>query len=188
MDIKCTEVLQWIDKSHLCSSAADAENCILLWHKLVLTSKDITTRSTGRPKYSHFLCYRKRENTSTDGGFNQLWQYQTTMFAIPDIFYRGEMLWNKGIGLDCCYVGVQFLRDVAKASCVLDPFCGKGTVPAMANELGMSAVGVEISAKRCRQVTYLGLFHNSCFINLFMTRSTAFLSYISISFLDRLAS
>mmetsp|Transcript_32141 Transcript_32141/g.46335 ORF Transcript_32141/g.46335 Transcript_32141/m.46335 type:complete len:111 (+) Transcript_32141:607-939(+) len=110
------------------------------------------------------------------------------MFAIPDIFYRGEMLWNKGIGLDCCYVGVQFLRDVAKASCVLDPFCGKGTVPAMANELGMSAVGVEISAKRCRQVTYLGLFHNSCFINLFMTRSTAFLSYISISFLDRLAS
>jgi len=36
MDIKCTEVLQWIDKSHMCSSAADSENCTLLWHKLVL--------------------------------------------------------------------------------------------------------------------------------------------------------
>ena len=73
------------------------------------------------------------------------------MFAVPDIFFRGEMIWAKGIGLDCCYVGLRFLRDVAKADTILDPFCGKGTVMAMANQLGMHAIGVEISRKRCRQ-------------------------------------
>ena len=75
------------------------------------------------------------------------------MFAVPDIFYRGEMIWAKGIGLDCCYVGLRFLLDVAEAETILDPFCGKGTVMAMANQLGMHAVGVEISRKRCRQAS-----------------------------------
>ena len=33
---------------------------------------------------------------------------------------------------------------------VFDPFCGHGTVLAVANEMGLDAVGVEISRKRCR--------------------------------------
>lgn len=85
------------------------------------------------------------------------WSYRTSKFAIPDIFHRGEMLWAKGIGIDCCYVGLCFLRDVAGATCVLDPFCGIGTVVALANEMGMSSIGVEISRKRCRQAVRLKL-------------------------------
>ena len=50
-------------------------------------------------------------------------------------------------------MGLRFLQDVAKAETILDPFCGKGTVMAMANQLGMHAVGVEISRKRCRQAS-----------------------------------
>jgi len=33
---------------------------------------------------------------------------------------------------------------------VIDPFCGQGTVLAVANEMGMDALGVELSRKRCR--------------------------------------
>jgi hypothetical protein len=51
--------------------------------------------------------------------------YRTSLFAVPDIFYRGEMLWPKGIGLDCCFVGVMFLKTVVQARGVIDPFAGQ---------------------------------------------------------------
>jgi hypothetical protein len=67
------------------------------------------------------------------------------------------MLWPKGIGLDCCYVGVMFLKEVAQARCVLDPFAGKGTVVALANALGLDGIGIELSVKRCRYAKALSL-------------------------------
>jgi hypothetical protein len=33
---------------------------------------------------------------------------------------------------------------------VVDPFCGRGTVLAVANAMGFDAIGVDLSAKRCR--------------------------------------
>lgn len=118
----------------------------------------MSTRSTGRPKYSHFLCYRKSKFSPTEMGIiEESKRYRTAMFAVPDIFYRGEMIWAKGIGLDCCFVGVRFLRDVVHAKTVVDPFCGKGTVIAVANLLGVNALGVEISRKRCRNASRIQL-------------------------------
>lgn len=43
----------------------------------------------------------------------------------------------------------------AAAAVVIDPFCGQGTVLAVANELGMDALGVELSRKRSRQALKL---------------------------------
>lgn len=54
-------------------------------------------------------------------------------------------------------MGMKFLRDVAKATCVVDPFCGHGTALAMGNALGMSAIGVEISRRRCKRAERLNL-------------------------------
>ena len=34
---------------------------------------------------------------------------------------------------------------------VLDPFCGVGTVVALANAMGLDSTGVEVSAKRVRK-------------------------------------
>ena len=64
-------------------------------------------------------------------------RYPNSAFAAPDVFDRGEMLWPRGIGLDAAYMGLTFLREVAQVRHVLDPFCGVGTVLAMANALGM---------------------------------------------------
>ena len=36
------------------------------------------------------------------------------------------MLWPRAIGLDSCYLGLIFLKEVALAECVIDPFCGVG--------------------------------------------------------------
>jgi tRNA G10 N-methylase Trm11 len=38
---------------------------------------------------------------------------------------------------------------------VVDPFCGHGTILAVANEHGLDAVGVELSAKRARKARRL---------------------------------
>ena len=67
------------------------------------------------------------------------------------------MLWPKGIGLDCCYVGVAFLQQVMQATCIFDPFAGRGTVLAMAGELGLEAIGIELSPKRCRKAQALSV-------------------------------
>eukprot|EP01041_Mallomonas_annulata_P001507 gene1507-2904_t len=137
-------VIHWIDKSHLCSSAADLQGMTMLWHKNVLTTT-IEKHSLGRPTYSHLVCYGK---ALVDG-------YENDAFSTPDIFPRGDMVWPKGIGLDCCLLGVSFLQRVAQAHTVVDPFCGQGTVLAVANALGMHAIGVELSIKRCRKARSL---------------------------------
>jgi len=139
--------LKWLDKSYLCSQAANQSKsgCELLWHKIAYTC-ELTARSNGRPNYSHLLCYAK-EVTPCD----------TDTFFIPDIFHRGEMVWKAAIGLNCCVAGVSFLKYVAKTSVVIDPFCGFGTVLAVSNALGLNSLGVEISKKRCRLARGLSL-------------------------------
>mmetsp|Transcript_7700 Transcript_7700/g.15481 ORF Transcript_7700/g.15481 Transcript_7700/m.15481 type:complete len:82 (+) Transcript_7700:1295-1540(+) len=46
-------------------------------------------------------------------------------------------------------LGVRFLKEVAGESTVVDPFCGVGTIPAAANVVGMSSVGVDLSPPNC---------------------------------------
>jgi hypothetical protein len=36
------------------------------------------------------------------------------------------MLWPRAIGLDSCFLGLTFLKEVALAECIIDPFCGVG--------------------------------------------------------------
>lgn len=73
-------------------------------------------------------------------------------------------------------MGVRFLRDVACASLIFDPFCGQGTVLAMANALGMSCIGIEISPKRSKKAERLDLskrLHlvSSMLINMSLVRA-----------------
>jgi hypothetical protein len=48
------QVCHWIDKSKLCSIAADQAGCNLIWHKLTLNT-NIDKKSVHRPSYSHLL-------------------------------------------------------------------------------------------------------------------------------------
>lgn len=137
--------LKWLDKSYLCSVVAAQSGCQLLWHKIAYTC-DLSLRSSGRPNYSHLLCHAK-DVTPCD----------TDTFFIPDIFHRGEMVWPKAVGLNCCIAGVAFLKSVAKTPIIIDPFCGYGTILAVSNALGISSLGVEISKKRCRLARNLSL-------------------------------
>jgi hypothetical protein len=142
-----SDIVEWIDKGHLCASAADRGGAVSMWHKLVLIS-GANKRSGGRPAYSHLICFRKGAPTAA---------YQSGAFFIPDVFDRGHMLWPKGIGLNSCLAGISFLRTMKNVTNVTDPFCGVGTVLTMANVLGLDSIGVEISAKRCTKARMLNI-------------------------------
>ena len=94
----------WVDKSFLCSNAALQCNGTIkiMWHKIIMRTTDMNCLSLGRPFYSHLICY---------GNINA--NYHSGGFATPDIIHRGEMLWPKGIGLDCCIMGLAFLKEIA---------------------------------------------------------------------------
>jgi len=55
------------------------------------------------------------------------------------------------------YALVRWLKEALGATEICDPFCGEGTALAAANLLGLAAVGVESSPKRCKRARLLVL-------------------------------
>ena len=93
-------------------------------------------KSIHRPSYSDLVCYGREV------------KYNAAAFGVPDIVERGKMIWPKAIGLDATILGVNFLKHCAGATRIIDPFCGFGTILAVANYYELDALGVEISSKR----------------------------------------
>jgi hypothetical protein len=126
-----------VDKGYLVMRAAELENAFVLWHKIVCR-KPPGTIALGRASWSHMIAIapRQREDVKLAGAD-----------VLPD---AGETSWSRGMGLEACRVACRWLRDEAHARVVVDPFCGRGSVLATANALGLDAIGVELGVKRCR--------------------------------------
>jgi hypothetical protein len=126
-----------VDKSYLVMRAAEAEGASLLWHKIVCR-RPPGTISFGRPSWSHMLCIAREPRPPA---------HAPGPDVLPD---AGFMPWSRAMGVTACRSACSYLRDEINARVVVDPFCGRGTVLAVANAMGMDAIGVELSAKRCR--------------------------------------
>jgi len=127
----------WIDKAYLVQQAAERAGATLVFHKIVCRHPP-GTLTQGRASYSHLLAF-------TLGP--ALIAKKPSADVLPD---AGDMPWSRAMGTGACAAACRFLLDETPARRVVDPFCGKGTVLAVANSLGLGALGVEISAKRCR--------------------------------------
>lgn len=135
---------EWINKSYLCQQAAGSVGHKLLWHKVVCRAPagNITF---GNPSYSHMLCFSKGvlaavKNSSAD--------------VLPA---AGFTTWTRGMGTLACQAACNFILKNTETRTIVDPFCGHGTVLAVANDLGLDSVGVEISRKRARQARALSI-------------------------------
>ena len=128
---------EWIDKGYMVLRAAEAEGATPVFHKIVCRAPPGTI-AVGRPSYSHMIAV-----TRTLGGVPR----KPGPDVLPD---AGEMSWSKAMGLTACRVACEFLRDETSTRVVVDPFCGRGAVLAVANDVGLDALGVELVAKRCR--------------------------------------
>ncbi len=134
----------WVDKGYLCSRAAEDAGCETLFHKVVCR-KPAGTVTFGRPSYSHLLCYGRGVRVNLA---------RATADVLPEL---GEMTWTKGMGVAACVTACRFILDHTPSRTVVDPFCGLGTALAVANALGLDAVGVELSPKRARRARNLQL-------------------------------
>lgn len=132
-DIKVDGV--WVDKGHLCQVAAEHTGHSLLWHKIVCRVKP--GQSTfGRPAYSHMVCFSKDARADPA---------KATPDVIPDI---GDKTWERGMGLEACVMIARFIKEQTASHTIVNPFCGQGSMLAVANAVGLSAVGIERSPKR----------------------------------------
>jgi hypothetical protein len=142
-----TDVLQrgvWIDKSHLVQSAAAASGHGLVWHKIVCRTPPGSVRP-GRAGYSHLLCFSRVVHPAFRS-------------ALPDVLpAAGEEVSQKAMGALACSLACRFVLEATPASVIVDPFCGRGTVLAVANALGLDAIGVDHSDRCCRSAKTLSI-------------------------------
>jgi hypothetical protein len=133
----------WIDKGALVTDAASAERMSLLFHKIVCRLPPGTPTS-GRASYAHLLGFARTPRPPR----------RATADVLPD---GGFMPGPRAMGVNACREACELVRRDTPTRTVVDPFCGWGTVLAVANAVGLDAIGVDHSARMCRKARLLQL-------------------------------
>lgn len=141
----------WVDKGALVARAAEAAGMNLLFHKIVCR-KPPGTVTFGRASYAHMLGFARGLRPNVQ---------RSTADLLPD---AGRMPGRKSMGVIACADACRFILRETPTRTVVDPFCGWGTVLAVANALGMDAVGVDLSARMCRRAQSLQIEISSIFL------------------------
>jgi hypothetical protein len=114
----------------------------LLFHKIVLRT-GVGKVDLYRPTYSHLIAIG--DKTCKPGK------------ATPDVIENGGVVYKNGFPLNAARLAVNFM--VGKTNTIIDPFCGRGTILAVANELGFNSIGVDIDETQCIYARNLKDFH-----------------------------
>ena len=134
----------WIDKGALVQRGAARAEARLLFHKIVCR-KPPGTVTFGRAAYSHLLAYSRGVRPRPE---------RATADVLVD---AGFMPGTKAMGVSACVDACRFVLRETATRTVVDPFCGYGTALAVANALGLDAIGVDLSARMCRKARTLAL-------------------------------
>jgi hypothetical protein len=132
----------WIDKGALVSRAAERAGMSQLFHKIVCR-KPPGTSSFGRATYAHMLGFARGPARS---------QKLARIDVLPD---GGFQPGPKSMGVHACVDACRFVQAETSTRTIVDPFCGWGTVLAVANALGLDAVGVDIAPRMCSRARKL---------------------------------
>ena len=140
----------WLDKSLLCHLGARAAGAACVWHSIVSAGGVGALRTGGRVGYAHMLC------------FSAAHMLRPGTSCIDVLESRGHMSYAGAMGEDAAAAAVQYVArahqqasselapsEASGSGLVLDPFCGEGTVLAMANAYGLDAWGLDTNRKRC---------------------------------------
>ena len=129
-----------LDKSYFISDVAHKLGYKMLWHKIVLR-KEVGKVDLFRPTYSRMLCYTKNGKVGK---------------VFPDVIHSGETTYTNGFGIDAVKLAIDYLKS-HRIRTVYDVFVGSGTTLAVANKLGLNAVGVDNDASQCKKAMKLNL-------------------------------
>jgi hypothetical protein len=135
---------RWVDKAALVNQGAAATGTDLLSHKIVCR-KPPGSASFGRASYAHMLSFGHDVSPA---------RIHARVDVLPD---GGERSGAKAMGALACRDACLDVLRMTRTRTIVDPFCGFGTVLAVANALGLHSVGVDISAKMCRKARNLSV-------------------------------
>jgi hypothetical protein len=134
----------WVDKGAMVARGAERAGGHLLFHHIVCR-RPAGTLSAGRATYSHLLGFAPVPRPPSG---------HPRADVIPD---AGFVPGKKAMGVHACLEACRFVLQETPTRTVVDPFCGWGTVLAVANALGLDAVGVDLSIRMCRRARVLDL-------------------------------
>lgn len=130
----------WLSKPALIIAAAQASGFRLLWHKIVLR-REPGHIDIHRPGFTNLVAI---------GGADC-----RPGAATPDVMHRGHMLYPDAMGFIPARLAIEFAASAGLP--IVDPFCGRGTVPAIADALGLETIGIDIDAEQCAHAQSLTL-------------------------------
>lgn len=129
---------EWIDKGAMVIRAAEDAGARVLFHKIV-ARRPPGALTYGRPGFTHLIAVSRAMKCPD-------------VLPLPDIITdAGRLPWIRAMGVRAAGHAVRFAKEQVGAKVVFDPFCGVGTVLAVANALGLDSLGVELSRKRAEQ-------------------------------------
>ena len=128
----------WIDKGALVARGAEQAGLTLLFHKIVCRLPP-GTPTLGRASYAHLLGFGRMPRPPIR---------RASADVLPDGGFKAGA---KAMGVLACREACEFIRNETPTRTVVDPFCGFGTVLAVANALGLDAIGVDLSERMCRR-------------------------------------
>ncbi len=134
----------WVDKGALVGEGAARAGLRCVFHRIVLRAPAGTV-TNNRAGYSHML------------GFSRAGRVDPRLARADVLAQAGATTWTRGMGAQACRAACEAVRAYTPSRTVLDPFCGHGTVLAVANALGFDAVGVELGMKRAKRARALTL-------------------------------
>lgn len=121
-----------IDKKTLISKCFHQEDFVTVFSKIVLKQKPETI-NLFRPTFTNLFGFSREPGTGR---------------ATADVINAGAMMYKNAMGLNACRTAVEFIQNKTGANTIVDPFCGQGSVLAIANDMGLGAIGVDIDAEQ----------------------------------------
>jgi hypothetical protein len=122
-----------VSKASLIIDAAAREGAGLIWHKVAIR-RGIGKIDLYRPGFSHLIAVGRNARSGA---------------STPDVLDAGRALYRNGIGVEVARLAVEFASGKGRRP-VVDPFCGRGTIPAVADALGVETVGIDIDPEQAR--------------------------------------
>lgn len=159
-DIRLAGIGQ-VSKSYLVLHAASQVSGVRLkWHKIVHFGT-VDQPTWNAIQFTHLLCFARSLGLPRVGVTTETDPVVDLGSTLPDILERGSK--PPGLRKGACCMGIHATASVLKwvvrrlpgVRKVIDPFCGAGTVLAIANEYGLDALGIDISPKRIKQAKQL---------------------------------
>lgn len=124
-------------KAAMVLRVAETTKTPVAWHKVALR-RDVGKADIHRPGYSHMIALGAPPGKAT-----------------PDTIHRGRVLYPNGTGVDAAEVAVAWALKHQRT--IVDPFCGRGTIPVVVEAMGGHGVGVDLDPEQCKHARALRL-------------------------------